>query len=120
MDVFVNRSDARGNTALHMAVMHKKMASITYLLANGARASLRALNEHHLTPITLAVRKGDTDMFQHLVSQVIDCFFVNAMYCHFVVPLADRIGVGGVRDPARNNGLGIRERTNGGAAAGAD
>ena len=70
MGVFVNRSDARGNTALHMAVLHKKMASITYLLANGARASLRALNEHHLTPITLAVRKGDVDMFQHLASQV--------------------------------------------------
>lgn len=58
MSAFMNRSDARGNTALHMAVLHKKMAAITYLLSNGAQPSLRALNEHHFTPLTLAVRSG--------------------------------------------------------------
>jgi ankyrin repeat protein len=68
--VFRNRCDSRGNTALHMAVRHKKMAVIDWLLQNGARPSLRVLNEDNLTPLTLAVRAGDPVLFQHMLSQL--------------------------------------------------
>ena len=68
--VFMNRCDARGNTALHLAVMHQKKNVIDWLLQNGAKPSLRTLNQDHLTPLTLAVRMGNAEVFQHIVSNL--------------------------------------------------
>ena len=67
---FLNRSDAFGNTALHMAVMYKQSRVVDWLLDHGGKPSMRAMNEDGLTPLTLAVRNGDPDMFQHLISRM--------------------------------------------------
>ena len=67
---FLNRSDAFGNTALHMAVMYKQSRVVDWLLDHGGKPSMRAMNEDGLTPLTLAVRDGDPDMFQHLISRM--------------------------------------------------
>lgn len=67
---FVNMRDARGNTALHMAVTYEQTATVDWLLDNGAEPSLRMLNNQHLTPLTLAVRQNSVEVFQHLAAKL--------------------------------------------------
>ena len=66
---FVNRRDSAGNTALHVAVEHRRKSTIDWLLDNGAETSLSFLNNDNLTPLTLAVRLGDADIFEHLLAR---------------------------------------------------
>ena len=68
--VWMNRSDTRGNTALHMAVQHKQHETIDWLLENGASPSMLVLNEDNFTPLTLSVRNGDPQLFQHLTKRL--------------------------------------------------
>jgi ankyrin repeat protein len=65
---FLNRRDSQGNTALHQAVKYRRISTIDWLLNNGAEHSLSILNDEDLTPLTLAVRLGDTTTFEHLVT----------------------------------------------------
>ena len=50
----INRQTSRGNTVLHLVVLHKRKDVIDWLLANGAKPSLSILNVDILTPYTLA------------------------------------------------------------------
>jgi len=61
--------DSAGNTALHVAVEHRRKSTIDWLLDNGAETSLSFLNNDNLTPLTLAVRLGDADIFEHLLAR---------------------------------------------------
>ena len=61
-----SKDGATGNTALHLAVLHRNKAAYVFLRQRGA-ANLE--NGDGLTPMLLAVRKGDADMFSFLVSQ---------------------------------------------------
>ena len=69
--------DCFGNTALHMAVHSGSILSVDKILdvhctssnaslSKEARSLLRTLNGQALTPFTLAVKKGDVKMYEHL------------------------------------------------------
>jgi ankyrin repeat protein len=65
---FLNAIDYFGNTALHMAVLHRKKEVIDWLMTNEeAKASLEILNFDGYTPLTYAARLGYVDIFNHLL-----------------------------------------------------
>lgn len=55
-----------GNTALHMAVYHRQTDVIKWLMEKGAEPSLKFMNEHNLTPFTLAAKQGYVEIFDVL------------------------------------------------------
>ena len=64
MNACVNNGDVEnGNTALHMAVIHRQPHIVEWLMGNGAAPSLQIMNEDDLTPFTLAARHGFVDLF---------------------------------------------------------
>jgi ankyrin repeat protein len=65
---FLNAVDFFGNTALHMAVLHRKKNVIDWLMTNDyAKASLEILNFDGFTPLTYAARLGYVDIFNHIL-----------------------------------------------------
>ena len=66
-DYFVNARDSHGNTALHLAVIHKRFETIKWLIENGAKESLGLMNDEGFTPLTLSCRLGLTEVFQALL-----------------------------------------------------
>jgi ankyrin repeat protein len=65
---FLNAIDFFGNTALHMAVFHRRKEVIDWLMTNeDATASLEILNFDGFTPLTYAVRLGYVDIFNHIL-----------------------------------------------------
>ena len=65
---FLNAIDFFGNTALHMAVFHRKKDVIDWLMTNeDAKASLEILNFDGFTPLTYAARLGYVDIFNHIL-----------------------------------------------------
>jgi ankyrin repeat protein len=65
---FLNAIDFFGNTALHMAVFHRRKNVIDWLMTNvDARASLEILNFDGFTPLTFAARLGYVDIFNHIL-----------------------------------------------------
>ncbi len=63
---FVNAVDYFGNTALHMAVLHRKMDVIDWLMTTEV-ASLEILNYDGFTPLTYAARLGYVDIYNHIL-----------------------------------------------------
>jgi hypothetical protein len=65
---FVNAADSLGNTALHVAVWHRRKDIIDWILSmpEGSH-SLSMLNHEAFTPLTLAVRRGDLEIFHHIL-----------------------------------------------------
>jgi ankyrin repeat protein len=59
---FINEKDQLGNTACHIAVMHRQVDAVKWLLKHGA--SLRIMNKQGLTPFTLSVWMGYLDMYE--------------------------------------------------------
>lgn len=59
-----------GNTALHMAVIHRQSEIIDWLMVNGSKESLGYMNDEHLTPFTLAAYHGYVDIFQKLTNHM--------------------------------------------------
>jgi len=70
VDYFTNARDKFGNTALHMAVLHKRTETISWLMANGGSPSLEVVNEEGFTPLTLSARKGLLGTFQEVLSHM--------------------------------------------------
>ena len=66
---FLNRRDSAGDTALHLAVRHRRISTIDWLLQSGAMPSLELLNNKNYTPLTLAVRQGDVKTFSHVFAK---------------------------------------------------
>jgi hypothetical protein len=66
---FVNAKDGLGNTASHIAVMHKQTHMVDWLMENKARRSMRLMNNQGLTPFTLSVWLGDVDMYTHIAQR---------------------------------------------------
>ena len=67
--LFVNAMDAFGNTALHMAVLHRRRDMIDWLAGTPeGRAGLEILNHDGLTPFTLAARLGEAGIFHHMLN----------------------------------------------------
>ncbi len=65
---FMNAIDYYGNTALHMAVYHRKKDVIDWLMTKeAAKASLEILNFDGFTPLTYAARLGYVDIFNHIL-----------------------------------------------------
>ena len=68
MSEFINAADHMGNTAMHMAVFHRKKASIDWLMGKEeGKHSLELMNHDGFTPLTLAARLGHVEIFQHLL-----------------------------------------------------
>jgi ankyrin repeat protein len=59
-----------GNTALHMAVYHRQTEVIRWLMKEGAEPSLGFMNEHHLTPFTLAAKQGYLEIYELLTESM--------------------------------------------------
>jgi ankyrin repeat protein len=68
--ILLNSQDNDGNTALHMAVFHNEIPSILWLLENGGRPSLKLVNSHGYTPLTLAAQCGHVDVFHELCEKM--------------------------------------------------
>jgi len=69
MNSCVRNEDGKGNTALHMAVMHRHTHIIDWLMENGAKESLGFINDDNLTPFTLAARQGSVDIFYQFLTK---------------------------------------------------
>eukprot|EP00282_Hemiselmis_andersenii_P015972 CAMPEP_0114112884 /NCGR_PEP_ID=MMETSP0043_2-20121206/2620_1 /TAXON_ID=464988 /ORGANISM="Hemiselmis andersenii, Strain CCMP644" /LENGTH=1168 /DNA_ID=CAMNT_0001205003 /DNA_START=196 /DNA_END=3702 /DNA_ORIENTATION=- len=67
-DLFVNAQDTTGNTALHMAVLHKQLRVIDWLIAHGGKPSLTIMNMDGLTPFTLAAKMGSGTVLYHILN----------------------------------------------------
>jgi len=67
-DLFVNAQDTTGNTALHMAVFHKQLRVIDWLIGHGGRPSLTMMNLDGLTPFTLAAKMGSSAVLYHILN----------------------------------------------------
>ena len=68
MPLFIGAMDAFGNTALHMAVLHRRRDMVDWLLGKPeGRACLELLNGDGLTPLTMAARHGDARLFHHML-----------------------------------------------------
>ena len=58
-DPEIRNQDSYGNTALHMAVLYKKLEIIDWMLSKvGSKMLLSILNDDGFTPLTLAARSG--------------------------------------------------------------
>jgi ankyrin repeat protein len=67
---FINAVDCFGNTAMHLAVLHgQKRVVDWFMLFDFGRDSLEVVNCEGFTPLTLAARKGNVDMFDHILDQ---------------------------------------------------
>jgi hypothetical protein len=65
---FVNATDNLGNTALHLAVWHRRKDTIDWILSKReGRHGLNVLNHDAFTPLTLAARRGHVDIFHHIL-----------------------------------------------------
>ncbi len=61
MSVF-HAVDMFGNTAVHMAVMHRQLPTLDWLVSvDEGRDCLEVVNNEGLTPLTLAARYGLVD-----------------------------------------------------------
>jgi len=67
-DLFVNAQDTTGNTALHMAVYHKQLKVIDWLITHGGKPSLTMMNHDGLTPFTLAAKMGSSTVLYHILN----------------------------------------------------
>jgi ankyrin repeat protein len=67
---FINAVDCFGNTAMHLAVLHGQKQVVDWLMQVEFGAdSLEVVNCEGFTPLTLAARKGNVDMFDHILNQ---------------------------------------------------
>jgi hypothetical protein len=65
---FINAADSLGNTAMHMAVYHKRKDIIDWLMTKQeGKHSLDLLNHDGYTPLTWAARYGHVDIFHHIL-----------------------------------------------------
>lgn len=87
LSAFLNRRDSAGNTALHLAVRHRRISTIDWLLQNGATPSLKMLNNDNYTPLTLAVRQGDVKTFDHLFAKQRQRVWSYGTVCMAIMPL---------------------------------
>ena len=68
MSLFVNAMDSFGNTAMHMAVMYGRKDVVDWLMGRPeGRESLEMLNFEGFTPLTLAARRGNLRLYQHML-----------------------------------------------------
>jgi hypothetical protein len=73
---FVNACDTFGNTAMHMAVLHGRKAAfpqhkktMDWLMSiKEGRCCLETCNLEGYTPLTLAARNGNVEMFDHILN----------------------------------------------------
>jgi ankyrin repeat protein len=64
----VRAEDSFGNTAMHMAVLHKRQHVVDWLMTiEEGKGCLEHPNKDGLTPLTLAARNGHVDMYNHLL-----------------------------------------------------
>mmetsp|Transcript_31859 Transcript_31859/g.80202 ORF Transcript_31859/g.80202 Transcript_31859/m.80202 type:complete len:433 (-) Transcript_31859:26-1324(-) len=61
---FLNYQDSFGNSAMHMAVFHRRKEVFDWLIQHNGKDSLEELNHDGLTPFTLAARLGHVDMYK--------------------------------------------------------
>jgi hypothetical protein len=60
--------DSFGNTAMHMAVLHKQPRVVDWLMTTKeGKACLDTANKEGLTPLNLAVRHGDVEMYNYVL-----------------------------------------------------
>jgi len=64
---FLNYQDSFGNSAMHMAVFHRRKEVFDWLMKNDGKDSLEELNQDGLTPFTLAARLGHIDIWRHIL-----------------------------------------------------
>lgn len=65
---FLNACDTFGNTAMHMAVLHRRKEVVDWLMTTKeGRDNLNILNFDGFTPLTLAARHGFVDIFHHIL-----------------------------------------------------
>jgi len=65
---FVNARDTFGNTALHMAVLHNRKECVDWIMSTDeGKESLDIYNLDGLSPLTLAAREGNVEMFEYLL-----------------------------------------------------
>ncbi len=65
---FLNACDTFGNTAMHMAVFHRRKEVVDWLMTTKeGRDNLNILNFDGFTPLTLAARHGYVDIFHHIL-----------------------------------------------------
>jgi ankyrin repeat protein len=65
---FLNACDTFGNTAMHMAVIHRRKEVVDWLMTTKeGRDNLNTLNFDGFTPLTLAARHGFVEMFHHIL-----------------------------------------------------
>jgi hypothetical protein len=65
---FLNACDTFGNTAMHMAVLHRRKDVVDWIMTTEqGRDSLDILNFDGFTPLTLAARHGSVEMFRHIL-----------------------------------------------------
>eukprot|EP00282_Hemiselmis_andersenii_P041327 CAMPEP_0172068896 /NCGR_PEP_ID=MMETSP1043-20130122/12452_1 /TAXON_ID=464988 /ORGANISM="Hemiselmis andersenii, Strain CCMP441" /LENGTH=668 /DNA_ID=CAMNT_0012729179 /DNA_START=9 /DNA_END=2012 /DNA_ORIENTATION=- len=60
---FLNYQDSFGNSAMHMAVFHRRKEVFDWLMKNDGKE----LNQDGLTPFTLAARLGHIDIWRHIL-----------------------------------------------------
>jgi ankyrin repeat protein len=67
---FVNAVDAFGNTAMHLAVLHGRTHVVDWLMGiEAGRDGLNVVNCLGFTPLTLAARLGNLEMFDHILNR---------------------------------------------------
>jgi hypothetical protein len=64
--LMLNVQDSDGNTALHKAVEFNRIEAIDWLLAHCGHPSLLVLNRLGYSPVTLAAKCGQVEVFNHL------------------------------------------------------
>ena len=65
---FVQATDSFGNTAVHMAVKHRQLAALDWLVSvEEGRLCLDMANHEGLTPLTLAARYGLVEIYKHIL-----------------------------------------------------
>ncbi|CAF1010442.1 unnamed protein product, partial [Didymodactylos carnosus] len=68
-----NCQDSNGNTALHMCVIHNKLAMFDLLFELGASFGIK--NRQGLTPLTLAAVLARKDLFDHILQTTRDIYW---------------------------------------------
>ncbi|KAK3576059.1 hypothetical protein CHS0354_018328 [Potamilus streckersoni] len=82
-----NLQDTNGNTVLHMLVIHDKMEMFDLLLSLGA--DLKIKNRQGLTPLTLAAKLGRKYMYEHILENIRQVYWIYGNVTSAGYPLQD-------------------------------